>query len=79
MLEITIMTDNQRPVVAEIIETFKSQLDNSVRKQISNAQFTDLGMMIDAAISEEIRSAADLLDEAAKKLRASSRKSELEL
>jgi len=73
------MTDNQRPVVAKIIENFKSKLDDSVCRQISDAQFTDLALMIDAAISEEIRSAADLLDETVKKLRASSRKSELEL
>ena len=73
------MTDNLRPVAAKIVENFKSRLDGSVRKQISNAQFTDLAQMIDAAISEEIGSAADMLDETVKKLRASSRKSELEL
>jgi hypothetical protein len=73
------MTDNRRPGVERIIERFKSQLDPKVREQISNAQFTDLALMIDEAIAEEISSAADLVEEAVKKLRASSRKPELEL
>ncbi len=73
------MTDNQRPGVARIIERFKSQLDPGVREQISNAQFTDLALMIDEAITEEISCAADLVEEAVKKLRASGRKPELEL
>jgi len=73
------MTDNLRPVVVKIIENFKSRLDASVRKQISNVQYSDLGMMIDEAIAEEIGSAADLVEEVARKLRASTRKAELEL
>ena len=36
-------------------------------------------MMIDQAIAEEVSRAADLVEEAVKKLRASSRKPELEL
>ena len=47
------MTDNLRPVVVKIIENFKSRLDASVRKQISNVQYSDLGMMIDEAIAEK--------------------------
>lgn len=77
--EMEFMTDNRRPGVERIIERFKSQLDPNVLEQISNAQFTDLALMIDAAIAEEISSAADLVEEAVKKLRASSRKPELEL
>ena len=73
------MTDNQRPGTARIIERFKSQLDPGVRAQISNAQFTDLAQMIDQAITEEISSAADLVEDVVKTLRASGRKPELEL
>jgi len=73
------MTDCQRPVVANIIEQFKSRLDDSVRKQISDAQFTDLALMIDAALSEEAGSAADLIEEVVRKLRAGSQDSELGL
>ncbi len=73
------MTDNVRPVVVKIIENFKSQLDASVRKQISNVQYNDLGLMIDEAIAEEIGAAAELVEEVARKLRASTRKPELEL
>ena len=73
------MTDQLRPVVARIIENFKSQLDPSVRKQISNTQYGDLGLMIDEAIAEEIGSAAELVEGVARKLRSSTRKTELEL
>ncbi len=72
------MTDSQRPGVARIIESFKSQIDPKVREQITDAQFTDPASMIDEAIAEEIACAADL-EEAVKKLRASGRKPELEL
>ena len=73
------MTDNLRPVVVKIIENFKSRLDASVRKQISNVQYSDLGMMIDEVIAEEIGSAADLVEEVVRKLCASTCKVELEL
>ena len=73
------MTDNLRPVVTRIIENFKSRLDPSVRKQISNTQYSDLSLMIDEAIAEEIGAAAELVEEVARKLRASTRKTELEL
>ena len=73
------MTNNQRPAVAKIVEAFKSQLDAGVREQISSAQFASLAEMIEAAISEEIGSAVDILDEALKKLRATTRKAQLEL
>ena len=73
------MTDKQRPVGAQIVDSFKSRLDAGVREQISNAQYSDLAQMIDAALSEEIRSAADTLDQAVKQLRRSARKTELEL
>jgi hypothetical protein len=73
------MTENQRPVVEKIIEAFRSQLNDSVREQISSTQFADLAIMIDEAIAEELGSAADLLEEVARKLRASARGPELGL
>ena len=73
------MTDNQRPVVQKIIETFKSQLSDSVRTQISDAQFDDLAQMIDGAINQEVGAAAEQIEEVVKKLRASSRGPELGL
>jgi len=73
------MADNQRPVVEDIIDTFKSRLSKSVCEQIGNAQFTDLAIMIDDAIREEIASAADLVEDVARKLRENARGPELGL
>ena len=73
------MTENQRPVVENIIQAFRSQLSDSVREQISSAKFADLAIMIDEAIAEEIASAADLVEEVARKLRVSARGPDLGL
>ena len=73
------MTENQRPVVEKIIEAFRSQLSDNVREQISSVQFADLAIMIDEAIAAEIGSAADLVEEVARKLRVSARGPELGL
>ena len=73
------MTENQRPVVEKIIEAFRSQLSDSVREQISSAKFADLAIMIDEAIAGEIASAADLVEEVARKLRVSARGPDLGL
>ena len=73
------MTENQRPVVEKIIEAFRSQLSDSVREQISSAKFADLAIMIDEAIDGEMGSAADLVEEVARKLRVSARGPDLGL
>lgn len=73
------MAENQRPVVGEIIDNFQSRLSKSVREQIGNAQFTDLAIMIDEAIRAEIASAADLVEDVARKLRENARGPELGL
>ena len=73
------MTENQRPVAEKIIEAFRSQLSDNVREQISSVQFADLAIMIDEAIAAEMGSAADLVEEVARKLRVSARGPELGL
>jgi hypothetical protein len=73
------MAENQRPVVTEIIDNFKSRLSKSVREQIGSAQFDDLAIMIDEAINTEIASAADMLENVTRKLRESARGPELGL
>lgn len=73
------MTENQRPVVGKIIDAFKSRLDESVREQISSAQYDDLAIMIDGAIAEELGAAAALVEDVARKLRESAPGPELEL
>jgi len=73
------MAENQRPVVTEIIDTFKSRLSKSVREQIGSAQFDDLAIMIDEAINTEIASAADMMENVTRKLRESARGPELGL
>jgi len=78
-MEIAIMAENQHPLVGEIIDTFKSRLSKSVCEQIGSAQFADLALMIDEAIRAEIASAADLVEEVARKMRKSARGPELGL
>ena len=73
------MSDTQRPVVETLIKHFRAQLDDKVRDQISNAQFSDLARMIDEAIDEEVVSAIDRVDEVVRKLRSGTRRAELEL
>ena len=73
------MSNNQRPIVGKIVDRFQSQLDEGVRQQITNAQFAELALMIEEAISEEVGAAADAVDEVVKKLRASTRKAEIGL
>ena len=73
------MSQNQRPVVAKVIEAFKSRLSDSALAQITDAQFSDLASLIDEAIADEVGAAADLVDELARQLRASARKPELGL
>jgi len=77
--EIAVMTENQRPVVGKIIDAFKSRLDESVREQISSAQYDDLAIMINGAITEELGAAAALVEDVARKLRESAPGPELEL
>ena len=73
------MTDNLRPIVETVIKTFKSQLPDEVRDEITGAQYAGLAIMIDEAIGTEITSVAEHLEELAKKLRASARTRELGL
>ncbi len=73
------MTDKQRPTVVKVIEAFRSRLSDTARNQITDAQFADLAMMIEEAIAEELGTAADIVEEALKKLRAVTPKPDLGL
>lgn len=64
------MTDGQRPMVGKIVEKFKEELDPAVRDQITGAQYSALAIMIEEAIAEEVGSAASMVEEVGKKLRA---------
>ena len=73
------MTEDQRPVTGKIIDAFKSRLDESVREQISSAQFADLASMIDQAIGAEAGAAAELVEQVVRALRERARGPELGL
>jgi len=73
------MNDARHPVVDTIIERFRAQLDEKVRNQISTAQFSDLALMIDEAISEEVANTVERVDEVVRKLRSTAQRAELEL
>jgi hypothetical protein len=73
------MSDARHPVVDTIIERFRAQLDAKVRDQISTAQFSDLALMIDEAIGEEVANTVERVDEVVRKLRSTAQRTELEL
>lgn len=73
------MSDIQHPVANVVVERFKSQLDAGLRDQINSAQYTELALMIDEAIGEEIAFAIDRIDEVVRKLKAGSHRAELGL
>ena len=77
--ETEVMNGNQHPAAGKIVAAFRSQLDESVREQISNAEYEDLAIMIDGAITDELAAAAELVEETARKLREISRGVEIEL
>jgi len=64
------MTDRHEERARKVVQTFKDGLPAAVRSQITQSQLDELAGMIRAALSEELRSAADLIEQAAHKLRA---------
>lgn len=73
------MTDRHYELAAKVVEAFKSGLSGTAREQISDSQFGQLTIMIREAISEELETAADLIEEVAKKLREGVEKPDLGL
>ena len=73
------MTDHYEETANTVVEAFKGSLDESVRDQISDAQFDDLAAAIRDALSTEKARIADQIEGVVKKLRTEVDKIELEL
>lgn len=64
------MTDRPEELAQKVVQAFKARLPDAARKQIPEVQFDELVAMIREAISEELTNAAEIVEQAAKELRA---------
>ena len=71
------MTNRHQERAEKIVATFKQSLDKKVVKQITDAQFSALTLMIKEAMGEEAGFAAEQLEQVIRKLRAESEKPDL--
>ncbi len=63
------MVDRHYELAEKVVEAFKSDLSEAMCRQISDSEFSRLADMIREAISEELETAVDLIEEVARKLR----------
>ena len=71
------MTNRHQERAEKIVATFKQSLDKKVAKQITDAQFNALTLMIREVMGEEAGFAAEQLEQVIRKLRAESEKPDL--
>ena len=71
------MTDETQELADKVVATFKNNLNEAVRAQIRDADFNELTLMIQQAISEELARATDMIEEVARKLRSDTDKPDL--
>jgi len=63
----------------KIVTAFKETLDDETRKHIPEARFDDLTRFIQETLTEELTAAAEMIEDAARKLRAETERPELGL
>jgi hypothetical protein len=73
------MTNRHDELAQKVVQTFKAELPEQVLSEISEGQFDELAAMIREAISEELRFAAELIEQAARRLRKGVERPELGL
>ncbi len=71
------MTNRHQERAEKIAAAFKQSLDKNVAKQITDAQFKTLTLMIREAMGDEAGFAAEQLEQVIRKLRAESEKPDL--
>ena len=62
------MTQENRSRAHKIIETFRGELSDNVQSEIGESGFEKLALMINGAIQEDRKEAANLVEEVVKKL-----------
>lgn len=73
------MTDQHRALAEKVVEAFRSSLSESARAALGEADYDALSRIIGEAVSEELSRAAEIVDDAARRLRAAVERPELEL
>jgi hypothetical protein len=73
------MANPHEELAQRVVMTFKHRLSPQARNEIRDAQFDELTAMIGEVISQELRGAAEIVEAAAKKLRADIEQRELGL
>ena len=77
--EHTTMSNRHQELAEKAVEVFKSKLSEQARQDISDAQFEELTNIIKEALSQELGTAVNLVEELAKNLRTEVERPELEL
>ena len=73
------MSNRHQELAEKAVEVFKSKLSEQARQDISDAQFEELTNIIKEALSQELGTAVNLVEELAKNLRTEVERPELEL
>ncbi len=73
------MTDRPEELAQKVVQAFKARLPDATRKQIPEVQFDELVAMIREAISKELTNAAEIVEQAAKELRAAVKRPDIGL
>jgi len=66
-------------IAEKAVTAFKDFLDDDTRSHLTEAQFDELVRLVQEAITEELTAAAEVVEEAARRLRAETERPELGL
>lgn len=64
------MVNRHQARAQQVVASFKAALDKPVLEAISKAQFEELELLVREALSEELHTAAEQVEELAQRLRA---------
>ena len=73
------MTEQHRTLAEKVVDAFRSSLNESARTALGESDYDKLAQIMSEALSEELNSAAEIVDDAARRLRAAVERPELEL
>lgn len=73
------MDETHQVIANRIVESFKAQLNADVREQIPDAAYEELLQMIRGALAAELNTAADMLEDLVRKMRAQDERGDLGL
>jgi hypothetical protein len=73
------MIDRHRELANKVVASFKASLSESALKQITQAEFEQLVLMIREVIADELDAAAKQVEDVARRLRREADKPELGL